>query len=88
MGARLRGVDSNRDGIGARVRAVVYGRPRYVDVASGGGFGSSNSLQIELGLGAADVVDTLEVRWPSGAVDVFTHLPAGTVVELVEGEGQ
>ena len=85
---RLRGVDSNRDGIGARVRAVVGDRTRYADVASGGGFGSSNSLQIELGLGAADVVDTLEVRWPSGAVDVLTHLPAGTVVDLVEGEGQ
>jgi tetratricopeptide (TPR) repeat protein len=85
---RLRGVDSNRDGIGARVRAVVGGLPRYAEVASGGGFGSSNSLQIELGLGAADVVDTLEVRWPSGVVDVHTHLAAGSVVELVEGEGQ
>ncbi|HJP31453.1 MAG TPA: FG-GAP-like repeat-containing protein [Candidatus Latescibacteria bacterium] len=83
---RLRGVDSNRDGIGARVRAVVEGRARYAVVASGGGFGSSNSLQIELGLGGATAVDTLEVRWPAGTIDLRTNLAAGSVVELVEGD--
>ena len=84
----LRGVRSNRDGIGARVRAVVDNRSRFAEVTSGGGFGSSNSLQIEMGLGASTVIDTVEVRWPMGGMDVFTNVKEGSVVELVEGEGQ
>ena len=65
----LRGQQSNRSAIGARVKAVltVGGTAREIHrtVGTGGSFGSS-SLQVELGLGAADSLDRIEIRWPGG----------------------
>lgn len=64
---RFAGTSSNRLAIGARVRLVVA-TPNgelsiYRTVGSGGSFGSS-SLQLEVGLGKAQAIDRVEVRWP------------------------
>jgi len=85
---RLVGTRSNRDGIGARVRVKAGGRTLYGTVDSGGGFGSSNSLQLEMGLGDAEKVGELEIRWPSGQVDLWKDLEVDQVLVVREGEGQ
>ena len=75
---KLVGVKSNRDGIGAKVTLHVGGvsnpEIRYREVSGGCGFGSTNSLQLEVGLGAHAKVDTLEIVWPSGQVDTHRNL--------------
>ena len=85
IGFRLRGTESNRDGIGARIKAVAGGRARYAEVASGYSFGNSNSLEAEIGLGRAAQVDELEVRWPSGRVDRWSDIAGGRYWTLTEG---
>ncbi len=52
----------------------------------GGGYLSTGDPRVHFGLGDASRVDRLEIRWPSGAVETRTGIPAGGVVEWVEGE--
>ena len=83
---RLVGVRSNRDGIGARVRVRAGEHTQYATVSGGGGPGSANSLQLELGLGLAEQVEELEIRWPSGQIDVHGSLLTNRMLILTEGE--
>ena len=83
---RTRGVKSNRDGIGARVTVTVGGSPYTAEVTSGGGFGSTNSLELEFGLGKATKADKIRLRWPSGQEQEFTGVAADQFVTLTEGQ--
>ncbi|NKB71668.1 MAG: tetratricopeptide repeat protein [Candidatus Latescibacteria bacterium] len=83
--ARLVGRQSNRDGIGARLRVVAGGRTRHAVVSGSGGYAAGNSLQVEMGLGAATKVESLEIRWPSGRVETWRNLPVDQVWVLEEG---
>jgi hypothetical protein len=89
LGLELEGTESNRSAIGARLRLTVEtasGRRQiYSTVATGGSFGSS-PLRRELGLGDAEQVTELEVRWPSGTVQRFRDLATGQRYRLREGD--
>ena len=64
---RLRGTRSNRDGLGARVTVVLPDGRRILKVMDGkSGYLSQSDLPLYFGLGTADHVASLEVRWPSG----------------------
>jgi len=87
------GVKSNRSGIGARVTCVATvageGRPhRQMDeVRSGGSYFSQSDLRLHFGLGKAERVNLLEIRWPSGQVDTVKDVPANHLVFVKEGQG-
>jgi hypothetical protein len=88
---RLTGTRANRLGVGARIRVEVSedSKPReiYRSVNSGGSFGSS-SLRPHIGIGPAEVVNELEVRWPgSGTVQRFKGpIAADRTYEVKEGD--
>ena len=90
---RTIGTKSNRSGIGARIACVTQspGQPRphrqIDEVRSGGGYLSQNDLRVHFGLGKAEKVDLLEIRWPSGQVDTVKDVKANQVVYVKEGEG-
>ena len=82
------GTRSNRDGIGARV-TVFYGSERQTDeVRSGGSWASQSDLRVHFGLGSAEKVDRLEIRWPSGLVENLYHLGANQSILVKEGESR
>lgn len=85
---RLVGVQSNRSGIGARVRATAAGVTQVQEVRGGGSYYSQNDLRPQFGLGAASKVDRLEVRWPSGLEEAWSGLDVNRIVTLKEGSGQ
>jgi hypothetical protein len=91
--ARTIGTKSNRSGIGARLRCITHPpdeaapHQQIDEVRSGGGYLSQNDLRVHFGLGKADKVDVLEVRWPSGAVDTLKNVAANQVVYVKEGQG-
>jgi hypothetical protein len=64
----LVGTVSNRSGIGARLRCVSVGASQIREICGSSGRFSQASLTAEFGLGTTAVVDTLEIRWPSGIV--------------------
>jgi len=90
---RTIGTKSNRSGIGARLTCVTQlpgeSKPhRQIDeVRSGGGYFSQNDLRIHFGLGKAEKVDVLELRWPSGQVDTLKNVKANQLIYVKEGEG-
>ena len=84
---RLQGTESNRQGIGATVMVVADGRrqSRYVGLARG--WMSTSELTAHFGLGEAEQVDLLEVRWPSGVVQRVGPLEPNQLVVVVETPG-
>jgi hypothetical protein len=90
---RTMGTKSNRSGIGARLTCVSQvpgeAKPhRQIDeVRSGGGYFSQNDLRVHFGLGRAEKVDVLEIRWPSGQVDTLKDVKANQVIYVKEGAG-
>jgi hypothetical protein len=90
---RTLGTKSNRSGIGARLTCVTQlpgeSKPhRQIDeVRSGGGYFSQNDLRVHFGLGKAEKVDLLEIRWPSGQMDNLKDIKANQVIYVKEGTG-
>ncbi|HVZ19642.1 MAG TPA: CRTAC1 family protein [Vicinamibacterales bacterium] len=84
---RLVGSKSNRDAIGARVVVTAGGRRQLVEVRSGGSYASQNDLRAHVGLGAADRMERVEIRWPSGAVETASGLAADRFYVAREGQG-
>lgn len=90
---RTIGTKSNRSGIGARLKCVTHvagetkPHEQIDEVRSGGSYISQNDLRIHFGLGNAEKVDLLEIRWPSGQVDAVKDLKANQLVYVREGEG-
>lgn len=82
------GVKSNRDGIGTAVKVVAGDLVQYDRVRTGGSFCSSNDMRLHFGLRDRQVVDLVEIHWPSGAVDRLTHPDPNQVLVVREGEGR
>jgi enediyne biosynthesis protein E4 len=81
---KLQGKGANRDAIGARLIAHVGSRRLLRTIDGGGSYISTSDLSVHFGLGEATKVDRLEVRWPSGKVDLRQNIPAGGTIEWVE----
>jgi len=57
------------------------------EVRSGGSYFSQNDLRVHFGLGKADKVQLLEIRWPSGQVDTLKDIKPNQLIYVKEGEG-
>jgi hypothetical protein len=84
LGIRLVGTVSNRDGFGAKI-FVTTGQLRQMrEVPGGDPHLSSNSLEQVFGLGQNTRVDRIEVRWPSGRVQVLENVAADRKIVIEE----
>ena len=81
---KTEGSASNRDGIGARVKATAGGRTQVREVAAGGSSMSQNMIAVHFGLGSAQSVDSIEIIWPSGIVQTLTDVDANQRLTAVE----
>jgi len=84
---RAVGTKSNRSGIGARIKCVAGSHQQIEEVRSGASYASQNDLRVHFGLGQATQADRLEIRWPSGQVDVLQNVAADQLLYLQEGKG-
>ncbi|MFI5458430.1 MAG: FG-GAP-like repeat-containing protein [Isosphaerales bacterium] len=82
----VEGTASNRDGVGARVAVTVSGRTQVAARFGGGSYLSANDHRLHFGLGAARMVDRVEVTWPSGGRDRYQGLAADAGYRLREGD--
>ena len=87
------GTKSNRSGIGARLRCVTHPpgetkpHQQIDEVRSGGSYISQNDLRVHFGIGKAEKVELLEIRWPSGAVDALKDVKPNQLIVVKEGAG-
>lgn len=57
------------------------------EVRSGGGYFSQNDLRVHFGIGKAQKIDVLELRWPSGLVETLKDIQPNQLIYVKEGEG-
>ena len=82
---RLKGLESNSNGIGARIELRV-GEERFrTQVLGGASYLSASPYWVHLGLGERSEVDELTIRWPSGTVDTLTGIRANQRLQVMEG---
>jgi hypothetical protein len=82
----LRGRTSNRLGVGARLKAMVNGRPLVREMFPLNSHRSQMPNLVHFGLGDADRVERLEIRWPSGRTQILMDLRADAHIVVDEGK--
>ena len=82
---KLLGTKSNRAGIGATVIVTADGRRQAQAVLSQSSYYSHDDVRLNFGLGAARKAEAVEVRWPSGGVDVVRDVEPNRVLTIREG---
>ncbi|MDQ3200020.1 MAG: CRTAC1 family protein [Verrucomicrobiota bacterium] len=82
----LKGVESNLNGIGARVTVTYDGEIAFRENNGGGGgeWGSQGAGPLHFGIGTADTA-TIRITWPSGVVDLLSGVAANSSLTVVEG---
>ena len=84
LGIKLRGVRSNRQGLGAAVHVhLADGRDLYNHATTAVGYASSSEALVRFGLGAS-LIESIEIRWPGGAIQKLNHVAADRIVEITE----
>ena len=81
---RTVGTQSNRDGIGARVRVVAEGLEQIRQVRSGSSYLTASDPRLHFGLESRTKVDLVEVRWPSGLVQRLEQVPVNEMLIIEE----
>ena len=80
----LIGTTSNRDGIGARVRVTAGGKTQIRLRVSSSGYLSQGDHRLHFGLGEVNEIDRIEVRWPSGRIQVLEGVAVSRVITITE----
>ncbi len=81
----LEGKKSNRDGLGAKIKATLAsGLTLYEQVSSANGIYSASDKRVHLGLGTEKTIRSLEIQWPSGKVQTLAAIPADQVLTVSE----
>ena len=63
------------------------GRDQVREVRTSGSYASASDPRVHFGLGAASKIESLEVKWPSGAKQAFTDVLTDQIVVVHEDEG-
>jgi hypothetical protein len=83
----LQGTGSNREAIGTKIYYWVGGTRRYVHTFCGESFFGQDSQYEILSVGSATAVDSLQIEWPGGSVDMYYNLEVNRVHAFSEGAG-
>lgn len=79
---KLRGIDNNRYGIGARITAETEEYTQIRELGNGNNFASHNPFEVHFGLGLAEVAN-LTIRWPDGTILERRDVAANQVLTIV-----
>jgi hypothetical protein len=77
----------NRDLVGATLTLEVGGRKLTRFVKGGGSYLSASDARIDFGIGAADRVGSLVVRWPGGGIERFDGSSIDREASIRQGGG-
>jgi enediyne biosynthesis protein E4 len=85
LGLRLVGTLSNRDAIGASIHIESSTGARQLEQVKGGGsYASTSELVRRFGLRNAEAVRRVEIRWPSGTIQVLEDPEINQELTLIE----
>jgi hypothetical protein len=84
----MRGVQSNKNGLGARVTLYTPSGQQIRDIRSGEGFRYLHSLNAHFGIGQDTQIDSINVCWPSGLTDRIIAPAINQNLIIIEGENE
>jgi hypothetical protein len=82
----LRGHASNRQGIGARLTAMVKGQQLVREMFPANSYLSQTPNIVHFGLADAGTVDSLTIRWPSGKIQQFKDVRGNRHIVIDEDQ--
>lgn len=82
----LIGTVSNRSAIGAKVEVVFDTTTLTRFINAGEGYNDFHDLPLEFGLYSAASVETMEITWPSGTIEVYSDISANQFITAIEGD--
>lgn len=80
----LVGHASNRDAIGAEVKITTPAGSQFVTVSTTGSYLSANDKRVHFGLGMQDMVNTIDIRWPSGTLQTLHNVKGDRQITVDE----
>jgi len=81
---KLEGTSSNRDAIGTRVKLTSGGKTQIAQRKGTTGYISQNDPRIHFGLAKNEIVDRIEIIWPTGKTQTLENIKANQILELIE----
>jgi enediyne biosynthesis protein E4 len=85
---KLVGTVCNRTAIGARVRVVSGEHSQMDEVHSGTSVMSQGDLRLHFGVGRAETIDLIEVKWPTTQkLEKFARVEPNQILTIKEGAG-
>ncbi|MBS7787432.1 VCBS repeat-containing protein [Flavobacterium sp. CYK-55] len=81
----LEGIQSNINGIGARVEIHGAWGKQIRDIKSGHGFSHQSTMNAHFGIGSASAIDKIVIKWPSGVEDTILNPTINTATKITEG---
>ena len=83
---RLKGTQSNRSAIGARVWLKSGPLEQIQEVKSGGSYLSQSDPRVHFGLSRQSDIERIRIRWPSGVLQELENVAANQILTIVEPE--
>jgi len=80
----LVGTESNRDGIGAIVTVDAGGKKQVALRRSTTGYLSQNDPRLHFGLADSKLVESIEVKWPSGIIQLKEKIQVNQIITIRE----
>jgi hypothetical protein len=84
----IEGIESNYNGVGARVEIYGVWGKQIREVRAGESYGTQNSFTSHFGLADATEIDQIIVIWPSGTIDEINNPNINETIQILEGQGQ
>ena len=81
---KLVGHKSNRDAIGAEVRVKTQHGSQLGIVTTASSYLSSSDKRLHFGLGTDEVVEEMEIRWPSGIIQKLQNVHSDRIMQIDE----
>jgi hypothetical protein len=81
---KLVGVKSNRDGLGTKAKVTTALGTQYNQATTAVSYNSSSDKRVHFGLGSANVVETIELTWPSGIKQILKNVKADQILTVTE----
>ncbi len=80
----LEGTLSNKDGIGCRIKIMTDTQVQTAQKKSTTGYLSQNDSRIHFGIADHEVIDRIEIKWPSGQYQILEKVAANQILKVVE----
>lgn len=80
----LTGTSSNRDGIGCRIKIRSGNMIQTAQKKSTTGYLSQNDARVHFGLARIEMIDEIEIKWPSGKHQILENIKVNQILEIKE----